>query len=245
MATETVELTRIQVTPQTVSPPPAIRRKRLRIVELLLVMGIAFAPLLLNSTCAYLLGWQNRFTSLSIAGLVLHECLALAVFAYVLSQQRRRLQDVGFTFRFADVGVGVLLAIGGALAAAFCELALYIVRSVRIDEALQSADAPIVFGPDVVIAGIILIAVNPIFEELLVRGYLMRELTELTRSSWTPVVASVALQSSYHLYQGISNVLFLACCFTVWALYFQRTRKLMPIVFAHFYLDALALFRST
>ena len=218
----------------------------MRAWELVLVMSVAFAPLLFSSTAAYILGSESRFTKLGILSLILHECLALAVLAYVLSRRRGSLADLGIAFRFADAGMGFLLAIAGGMAASSCQIALQEFHSRSSLQSVQFAETDkVVFSGDVFFMGVLLIAVNPIFEELLVRGYLMRELAQFTGSSWAPAAASVVLQSSYHLYQGPANVVYLSACFTIWAIYFSQTRRLMPVIFAHFYLDALALLRST
>jgi len=43
---------------------------------------------------------------------------------------------------------------------------------------------------------------NPFFEELIVRAYLMTEIMDLTGSAMLAIATSVLLQASYHLYYG-------------------------------------------
>jgi len=84
---------------------------------------------------------------------------------------------------------------------------------------------------------------NPFFEELLVRAYLMTEIVELTGSSALAIAVSVAVQTSYHLYYGWSGALSLAFLFLAFALYFARSRRALPVVVAHGVFDIYGLVR--
>lgn len=243
MAIETIDLARQELLAKSVPPPPA-QPQRTRALELLLVMSVAFAPLIVNSAFALWKTPDNSFLQFRIASLILHECISLAVFFYVLSQQRRCLRDIGFQLRLPDLGMGILLAIGGVLASAFSQGGLYLGQQITGYTWQESAANSNVLG-GLSLAGIVLVLVNPVFEELLVRGYLASELSFLTRSTWLPLAVSVLLQASYHLYQGIPNVIALTACFLVWGIYFNQTRRLGPIILAHLYLDILGLLRST
>jgi len=64
--------------------------------------------------------------------------------------------------------------------------------------------------------------VNPIFEEVLVCGYVIRAL-EHTRSIAFAVKASVAIRVSYHLYQGAIDVLGVMVDGLNWGWWFART----------------------
>jgi membrane protease YdiL (CAAX protease family) len=244
MATEPVELAEIRI--QVEAPAPLTtepRSQRLRALELVLVMSVAFAPLIFNSAWAYFLQVKGGFSKPAVVSLMLHEILALGVLGYVLSQQRRGLRDIGITFKFADVGMGVLLALGGAAAAASVQSVFLLWRPISGTAAQNAA-------PDLRLGGLGLVAVlfvllNPVFEELLVRGYLISELTLLARARWIPAVASALLQGSYHLYQGIPATAGLTACFLLWSFYFYRTRRLVPVIVAHLCGDALALLGGT
>ena len=89
------------------------------------------------------------------------------------------------------------------------------------------------------------IFLNPFFEELIVRGYLMTEIVELGGSGTLAIVISVAVQMSYHLYQGFTNGIVLVTIFAVFSIYFWKTRRLAPVVLAHLSVDAYALFRGS
>ena len=82
--------------------------------------------------------------------------------------------------------------------------------------------------------------VNPFFEELIVRAFLISEATLLTGSSGLAVILSVLLQTSYHLYQGIPNAVGDGLVFLVFSVYYAKTRRLWPVIFAHLWLDLFA-----
>jgi membrane protease YdiL (CAAX protease family) len=84
---------------------------------------------------------------------------------------------------------------------------------------------------------------TPIFEELIVRAYLMTEIIELTGSSLLAVVVSVLLQASYHLYYGWYGAVCLGFSFLILALYYAKYRRALPVMFAHELYDLIVLAR--
>jgi len=74
-------------------------------------------------------------------------------------------------------------------------------------------------------------------EEVIVLGYLVTRLRQLT---WSPVAAlagSAALRASYHLYQGWGGFLGNLAMGVLFAALFLRWRRTWPFVIAHFLLD--------
>jgi membrane protease YdiL (CAAX protease family) len=84
---------------------------------------------------------------------------------------------------------------------------------------------------------------NPFFEELIVRAYLMTEVMELTGSSTLAVALSVGVQFSYHLYYGWVGAISLSFFFLVFALYYVRSSCALPVIVAHGFVDVYALLR--
>jgi membrane protease YdiL (CAAX protease family) len=89
------------------------------------------------------------------------------------------------------------------------------------------------FASPTLLAAIPFVLLNPIFEELIVRSYLMTEIIDLTGSVTLAVALSLAVQVSYHLYYGWWGALSLAFQFLVFALYYARWRRALPIIIAH------------
>jgi len=81
---------------------------------------------------------------------------------------------------------------------------------------------------------------NAVLEEVVVVGYLMTRLRELgMRMSWI-VATSAVLRGSYHLYQGFGAFVGNAVMGVVFALFFVRTKRVMPLIVAHSVLDIAA-----
>jgi membrane protease YdiL (CAAX protease family) len=73
----------------------------------------------------------------------------------------------------------------------------------------------------------------------------MSELMDMTKSKVLAVVASVLLQSSYHIYQGVLNTMMLSVGFLMMSIYFAKTKRIAPVIIMHLILDAQVLFRPT
>jgi membrane protease YdiL (CAAX protease family) len=83
-------------------------------------------------------------------------------------------------------------------------------------------------------------AENAILEEFVVVGYLLTRLRQLGLSTVAAVATSALLRGSYHLYQGFGAFLGNAVMGVVFALFFLRTRRILPLVVAHTILDVVS-----
>ena len=81
---------------------------------------------------------------------------------------------------------------------------------------------------------------NALLEEIVAIGYLMERLRELRWSPVAIVAASALLRGSYHLYQGFGPFVGNAVMGVVFAEYYRRRRRVMPLVVAHTILDIVA-----
>jgi membrane protease YdiL (CAAX protease family) len=81
---------------------------------------------------------------------------------------------------------------------------------------------------------------NALLEEVIVVGYLLTRLRQLSWPTWAAFAASALLRGSYHLYQGFGPFLGNAVMGLVFAVYFRRYRRTMPLVIAHTLLDVVA-----
>ncbi|WP_298459027.1 CPBP family intramembrane glutamic endopeptidase [uncultured Cellulomonas sp.] len=81
---------------------------------------------------------------------------------------------------------------------------------------------------------------NALLEEVIAVGYLMERLAALRWSPVAVVAASAVLRGSYHLYQGIGPFVGNAVMGVVFAEYYRRRRRVMPLVVAHTVLDVVA-----
>jgi len=81
---------------------------------------------------------------------------------------------------------------------------------------------------------------NGVLEELVVVGYLLTRLRQLAWRAPAAVVASALLRGAYHLYQGFGGFVGNALMGVVFALFFLRTRRILPLVLAHTLLDVVS-----
>jgi membrane protease YdiL (CAAX protease family) len=98
-------------------------------------------------------------------------------------------------------------------------------------------------GFGISLVSIAFVCLNPFFEELIVRGYTMSEIIGSGGTAWMAIVISVAIQMSYHLYQGLAHAIGRQLC----SQYFRstaQTRRIAPVVLAHLFMDVIALIRG-
>jgi membrane protease YdiL (CAAX protease family) len=83
-------------------------------------------------------------------------------------------------------------------------------------------------------------AQNAILEEVIVVGYLMTRLQEMGWRIRAVVAASALLRGSYHLYQGFGGFVGNAVMGVVFALFYLRCKRVVPLIIAHTLLDVVA-----
>jgi len=149
------------------------------------------------------------------------------------------MDDLGFKIRPSDLAHAGLLILASSLAFQIPrDLSAYVYKIIL-------GHPPIAYkwtlaaGTGLTVATVFAF-VNPFFEELIVRAYLISEVTMLTGSTTLAVVISVLLQTSYHLYQGVPNAIGLAFVFLMFSLYYVKTHRAWPIILAHMYSDVQA-----
>lgn len=156
----------------------------------------------------------------------------LCVLAFVLTRRGRTLRDLGLTFRWLDLPLGMALML-----VAWPNLLALLVRTLL---GLHVPPRAAVLGLRGVhlelLAPISLLAVllSAAAEELIVRAYLMSEILDLTGSALLAIGVSVLLQDAYHLYQGLFAFGLHLWGFLIFALFYWKTRRATPVVLAHF-----------
>jgi membrane protease YdiL (CAAX protease family) len=81
---------------------------------------------------------------------------------------------------------------------------------------------------------------NAVLEEVIVVGYLVTRLNGLEWRLGSIIAASAVLRGSYHLYQGFGAFIGNAVMGVIFALFFWRYRRVMPLIVAHSLLDIVA-----
>ncbi len=215
--------------------------KRIRLFELLLVVLIPLLPSLIYSIYVFAEGRHTDISSSSQSNLGLittgtKQIFAIALLIYVLFRQGRRIEDIGLSFRWMDILIGIgLYAIAHLFYYAFYKWGYQLFPHTDVKShnlAFFGGTFAIVF---------IFSFINPFYEELIVRAYAMTEIEFLSGSKTAAIVISTLFQSSYHLYQGLFPALMTVPIFLIYSLYFSHYKKIMPVIIAHLIADMVAM----
>ncbi|WP_209325883.1 CPBP family intramembrane glutamic endopeptidase [Brevibacterium renqingii] len=82
-------------------------------------------------------------------------------------------------------------------------------------------------------------AKNGILEEVIIFGFGAQRLRQLGYGPWTIIISLAVFRASYHLYQGIGPFIGNLAMGIIFGWYFLRKGRLMPLVWAHFAIDAV------
>jgi len=233
-----------EISAPTVPLQPSGESRRQRWFEVGLVLLVAFGGAFLNAADLLHKG-PAGFPQVSNARWAvgtIQEITALILLGYVLSRRGLRLRNLGFSWRVRDVGVGFLVA-GTCFAA-------YLLGSIVVHLLHYGIYGYVATGPSgrdffahPPVAAIPFFLLNPFFEEIIVRAYLMTEIMDLTGSVVLAIATSVLLQASYHLYYGWFGALSLSFQFLIFAIYYATKRRAIPLIVAHGFFDLYGLIR--
>lgn len=124
-----------------------------------------------------------------VSGL-LEEVAALLLLGYVLSRRGRSFRDLGLRWSFSNVGVGLLVAGVCFAVYVFGSIIVHVVHY-TIYRTLANGPTGSTFFSHPGFLAVPFTLLNPFFEEMIVRAYLMTEIIDLTHSS-----ALVSLRAS-------------------------------------------------
>ena len=175
--------------------------------------------------------------------MIVYQTIGLTCLYVVLRRQKRSLLDLGFSLAAPSSEIGHAFAIFlwvlflGFVFRLFLNPVLFSI----LGHPRQPFDPAVAFGDHITIFTGIFLLLNAFHEELLVRAFLISELDQLYQSTSLAVVASVALQTSYHLYQGLPAALGHIPTFLLFSAYYVRTKRIFPVILGHMFVDILAL----
>lgn len=78
-----------------------------------------------------------------------------------------------------------------------------------------------------------------LLEEVIMVGYLFHRLRERGMSDIKIILLSSIIRGSYHLYQGLGGFVGNLAMGLIFGYWYKRTGKLVPLLFAHFLIDAV------
>jgi len=213
------------------------------------VLAIGFLLPVVTSI-GVLFGWYRLHTATQVRLLlrIIYQLAGLFSLYFALKYQGRELADIGFAIkpRLWEMGRAFALFFGVIFLQATLQAVLYLFVSpvvpwLRVMGPKTSFDQAALFGTGPSLLAVAFVVLNPFHEELLVRAFLITEFQGLYLSTTLAVLVSVALQTSYHLYQGLPAALSHVPIFLTFSFYYVRTRRILPVVLAHLVMDVFSL----
>jgi membrane protease YdiL (CAAX protease family) len=217
--------------------------KKIRTLDLVVVLALTIVPSILRSGY-YFFNEVGKYTEAqkeyaffyALTGHV----LALLLLFYVLLIRNKSYKDLGIVISWNEIGIGLLLWLLVTIIFSVIELELKKVVPASI---ITPKNLSVLLPTQFSFIYLLFLIINPFFEELIVRGFTMTEVFALASSKVLAVIISIALQISYHLYQGIVPALLLGLIFLCYSLFYVKTGKLTPVIVAHLIADLLLLIR--
>jgi membrane protease YdiL (CAAX protease family) len=162
----------------------------------------------------------------------------VALVAHLLGRSGEGMRRLGFdrTRMRSDVAFGAGLALVALVAVAGATaIARALDAPLRPVEAVN-ADASLAAIP----LALLMSGVAAVSEEVIVNGYVITRLEDLGWNRSRALLASALLRGSYHLYQGVGGFIYNVIGGLIAGRIFQRTKRVMPLVVAHFAIDVSA-----
>jgi membrane protease YdiL (CAAX protease family) len=224
-------------------PPGSPRMLRL---ELGLVLLLAFGPSLVGLLLLALgpQGTAEVEAELvpSLVTLVFSQILSwgpILVIGYLLARSREGWPGIGLTrFRPGDLGMGLLLWVASYVLVIVLAVLFQYFGQREVD--FLPEGLPLWFR---VVQAVLFAVTAGVTEEIVVRGYAQTRLEQLRAPTAVILLLPTLLWAVFHVYQGLGVAMTIAGLGLLYAWYFQRTRRLWPIVLAHILFDMTQLVR--
>jgi membrane protease YdiL (CAAX protease family) len=177
--------------------------RNIRIFEVILICTIAFSGSILTSTYSFLgnssgsSSGNSNWATWDWTIRTLREASALGLLWYVLMRHGKSFRDLGLMWTRKDIG--------GRLFFVWSAHWLFVQCMTPVSHKASVAYVGnVLFGGGIFFTTILFQFLNPFFEELVVRAYVMTEVKQLTNNATKAIIISTLLQTSYHFYQGVS-----------------------------------------
>jgi len=215
-----------------------------RTLQLCLVLTVGFLiPVVGSLRAIFGLRHPHPATNRAFIAAIIFQSIGLLCLYLVLRHQKRTLREIGLAFSVGlkEFGDSLKLFFAAFLTSALFYWAVYRVYVLLGREWHRQNNSAIVFGTTLSVLPVLYVLLNPFHEELLVRAFLISETEWIFGSTTFAIFLSVTLQISYHLYQGLPAALSHIPAFLLFSFYFVRTRRILPIILAHMFMDVYAL----
>ena len=220
--------------PKPPGPPRMLR------LELGLVLLLAFAPGVLGLLVMALgpdtpaeVEAQLLPSIVSILFEVFLSFIPVLVIGYLLTRNRESWAGIGLTrFRAGDLGMGAILWVASfVLVLVLAQLFQYFGQR-EVD--FLPEGLPLWFRA---VQAVLIAVTAGVTEEIVVRGYAQTRLEQLRAPAAVILLLPTGLWGVLHVYQGPGAALTIFGLGLMYAWYFQRTRRLWPLILAHLLFD--------
>jgi membrane protease YdiL (CAAX protease family) len=159
------------------------------------------------------------------------------VVGFLLARNREGWAGIGLTrFRAGDLGMGLILWVASfVLVLVLAQLFQYFGQR-EVD--FLPEGLPLWFRS---VQAVLIAVTAGVTEEIVVRGYAQTRLEQLRAPTAVIILLPTALWGVLHAYQGAGAALTIFGLGLMYAWYFQRTRRLWPLILAHILFDATQL----
>jgi len=159
------------------------------------------------------------------------------VVGFLLARNREGWAGIGLTrFRASDLGMGAVLWVASfILVLVLAQLFQYFGQR-EVD--FLTEGLPLWFRS---LQAVLIAVTAGVTEEIVVRGYAQTRLEQLRAPTAVIILLPTALWGVLHVYQGAGAALTIFGLGLMYAWYFQRTRRLWPLILAHILFDATQL----
>ena len=206
--------------------------------EFLVVIFICFGGFIVSSIWWYVAFGQaanhSLFDTVGNITLIIHEMIALFAVGVFLSVRGWPLETLKFDVSWANSfrGVGLVLLYYVLYYAAY--------KIFPINDGYSSQSTSLhTVTLGLVLSGILVSIINPIFEEIIVVGYVMT-VVGARYGAVAAIGVSTLIRVLYHLYQGDAAFISILPLGILFGLAYWQRRSLWPLILAHGLLDLAA-----
>jgi uncharacterized protein len=220
-------------------PPPPSSPRMLR-WELGLVLLLAFGPSVLGLLFLALGPESTAEVEAevvpSLVSIVIELFLSwspILVIGYLLARNREGWSGIGLTrLRPGDIGMGAVLWVASFVVVLVLAWLFQYFGQREVD--FLPEGLPLWFRA---LQAVLIAITAGVTEEIVVRGYTQTRLEQLRASTAVILLVPTALWAVLHVYQGLGAALTIFGLGLMYAWYFQRTRRLWPLILAHVLFD--------
>lgn len=204
--------------------------------ELFIVVLLAFGYFMFGSILSALHPTNGaQITDIRLQYLILYEVIVGIILWKILYIRKWKYNDLGVVPRLRDplIGIGIFI--------------LTYIANIFIWDLFSSfvtgfnGQENKLVKPNLGLITVIFVSIiNPIFEEVFVCGYLISALKKSRGMSFA-INVSVTIRLVYHLYQGTLGVISIIPLGFIFAYWYAKSGRLLPVIVAHALFDFIAL----